>query len=299
MLSIISEIPPEGKIMKLKQLGFIALSLLNRCSHSLICYDCYDTGPSNERCVRSKNCTGEACLLYEGEDVLLTTAFCLLNLPNHYRKQNEINGAKCWMERDGKGKHCICSQNFCNRLRDRRIPSQGSIPLINASMIKRNPLIDYDYTNEDEAHFTFDLMHLGSHANAAANGPSSKDLIPIEVENFEYEDVLESPLQRPVKPTLPLPSSSPPINKYNQSLVINNTSTHIFNQSSHFYTASEEAKRKQLPLFIMNAVRPDQMLQEMKENMTLAKIAPSNFKMTFIYYFKIILLLKLTDTFHA
>nr|CDQ04000.1 Bm6700 [Brugia malayi] len=111
--------------MAMERLGLVAL-LLNRCSQSLLCYDCYDTGPSNERCVKSKNCTGEACLLYEGEDMLLTTAFCLLNLPNHYRKQNKINDAKCWMERDGKGKHCICSQNFCNHLRDRRIPLQGN-----------------------------------------------------------------------------------------------------------------------------------------------------------------------------
>lgn len=65
-------------------------------------------------------------LLDEGEDMLLTTAFCLLNLPNHYRKRNKISDAKCWMERDGKGKHCICSQNFCNQLRDRRIPLQGN-----------------------------------------------------------------------------------------------------------------------------------------------------------------------------
>uniref|UniRef100_A0A1I8EZ01 Uncharacterized protein n=1 Tax=Wuchereria bancrofti TaxID=6293 RepID=A0A1I8EZ01_WUCBA len=133
---------------------------------SLLCYDCYDTGPSNERCVKSKNCTGE--------DMLLTTAFCLLNLPNHYRKRNKINDAKCWMERDGKGKHCICSQNFCNHLRDRRIPLQGNMPLINASLTEHNPLIDYDYTSENEADFTFDLVHLEDDANVIASDPSSK-----------------------------------------------------------------------------------------------------------------------------
>ncbi|EFO12572.1 hypothetical protein LOAG_15959 [Loa loa] len=107
--------------------------------------------------------------------MLLTTAFCLLNLPSHYHKQNKINDAKCWMEQDGKGMHCICSQNFCNQLRDRRIPIQGNMPLINASMMRYNPLIDYDYTNENEADFTFDMAHLQNHANIIANDPLSSN----------------------------------------------------------------------------------------------------------------------------
>ncbi|MCP9260643.1 hypothetical protein DINM_004030 [Dirofilaria immitis] len=160
----------------MQQFAFIILFSLNGYSQSLLCYDCYDTGPSNEKCVKSKNCTGEACLLYEGEDMFLTTAFCLLNLPKHYRKENKINDAKCWMENDGKGKHCICSQNFCNHLRDRRIPLQGNLPLINATMIDYNPLIDYDYANENEPNFTFDLLHLDDHdhTNEIDDDPLSK-----------------------------------------------------------------------------------------------------------------------------
>ncbi|KAL3986322.1 hypothetical protein ACH3XW_42270 [Acanthocheilonema viteae] len=286
----------------MKQFGFVVLLLLNRYSQSLLCYDCYDTGPSNEKCVKSKNCTGEACLLYEGEDLLLTTAFCLLNLPNHYRKRNKINDAKCWMERNGKGKHCICSQNFCNQLRDRRIPLQGNTPLINASMTSHNPLIDYDYTNENESHFTFDLMHLENHANVIGNEPSSKDLIPIEIENPDYKDVLESTVQRPIKSTSSLSSSSsssPINNEYHQLLTTNYTTKHVLNHNSHFYAANEEMKRKQPPhISIMNAIHPDQMLQEIKENITLPKIASNNFKMSF-KYFKIMLFLKLFHTFHA
>lgn len=41
-------------------------------------------------------------------------------------------------------------------------------------MVKYNPLIDYDYTDENEADFTFDLTHLENHANMIANEPSSK-----------------------------------------------------------------------------------------------------------------------------
>lgn len=123
------------------------------------------------------------------------------------------------------------------------------------------------------------------------------DLIPIEMENLDYEDLLESSLQRPVKPRLPPSSLSN--NKYDQPLVNSNTTTHIFNQNSHSHTTTKGPEGKQLSLFIMNAIRPDQMLQEIEENTTLSKIAPSNFKMSLIYYFKIILFLKLLVTFHA
>uniref|UniRef100_A0A0R3S357 Activin_recp domain-containing protein n=1 Tax=Elaeophora elaphi TaxID=1147741 RepID=A0A0R3S357_9BILA len=230
----------------MRQVGFIAFFLINHYSLSLLCYDCYDTGPSNEKCVKSRNCTGEACLLYEGEDMLLTTAFCLLNLPTHYRKRNKLNDAKCWMERNGRGKHCICSQNFCNQLRDRRILSQDNIPLINASMINDNPLIDYDYANENEADFTFDLMHLENHTNNIGNDRTGKDLIPIEMESADYRDVLESSFPRPIRPTLSLSplstsSSSNNGNEYQKQHQQQLTTDHTL----HAYAANEEMKRKQ------------------------------------------------------
>ncbi|CAG9535938.1 unnamed protein product [Cercopithifilaria johnstoni] len=278
----------------MKQFGFIILLLLNRYSQSLLCYDCYDTGPSNEKCVKWKNCTGEACLLYEGEDILLTTAFCLLNLPNHYRKQNKMNDAKCWMERNGKGKHCICLQDFCNHLRDRRFPLEGNVPLINASMINHNPLIDYDYLNENEAHFTFDLMNL-----EIDDESSLKDLIPIKIADPDYKDELESSLQRPIKPTSsPSSSSSSSNNNYHQLLIDNYTTKHILNQNSHFYTADEETKREQTYISTMDIVYPDQMVEEIKENTTVSKIASNNLNRNFTY-FKIILFLKLFHTFYA
>ncbi|VDM20011.1 unnamed protein product [Wuchereria bancrofti] len=259
-------------------------------------------GVSSRRIVRVKPA-------YEGEDMLLTTAFCLLNLPNHYRKRNKINDAKCWMERDGKGKHCICSQNFCNHLRDRRIPLQGNMPLINASLTEHNPLIDYDYTSENEADFTFDLVHLEDDANVIASDPSSKDLIPIEMENSEYKDVPESSLQKSLRPTLSLSSSpsssslsslSPSSNnEYRQLLTNNYTTEQIPNQNFHFYAVNEEKKRKPPhDISIMNAIHPDQMLQQIEGNMTLPGIASSNSKISFIY-FKIMLLLKLFSAFYV
>lgn len=232
--------------------------------------------------------------------MLLTTAFCLLNLPNHYRKQNKINDAKCWMERDGKGKHCICSQNFCNHLRDRRIPLQGNMPLVNATLIEHNPLIDYDYTSENEADFTFDLVHLEDDANIIASDPSSKDLIPIEMKNPEYKDVPELSL----RPTLSLsPSSSslspPSNNEYRQLLTNNYTTEQILNKNRHFYVANEEKKREPShDISIMNAIHPDQMLQQIEGNMTLPGVASSNFKISFTH-FKILLLLKLFSAFYA
>ncbi|VDK29564.1 unnamed protein product [Gongylonema pulchrum] len=57
--------------------------------------------------------------------MMLTTAFCLLSLPERYRRRTNTGNAECWLETDGSGKHCICRENFCNKLRDRRLFSEG------------------------------------------------------------------------------------------------------------------------------------------------------------------------------
>uniref|UniRef100_A0A914ZPZ8 Activin types I and II receptor domain-containing protein n=1 Tax=Parascaris univalens TaxID=6257 RepID=A0A914ZPZ8_PARUN len=86
---------------------------------ALICYDCYDTGPSNEGCVKTKNCTGTACLVYEGMDMATSSAFCLLLPSQSIAKRRKIE-RQCWLESNGNEKHCMCGEDFCNRLRDRR-----------------------------------------------------------------------------------------------------------------------------------------------------------------------------------
>lgn len=117
------------------------------------------------------------------------------------------------------------------------------------------------------------------------------DLIPIEMENPDYKDLLESSLQKPIRPTLSLSS---PNDKYHQLSTTNYTMTkRILNQNPHFYTANEEKKRKlSHDIFIMNAIHPDEMLQEIRDNMTVSKIASNYFNISFTY-FKIMFFLKL------
>uniref|UniRef100_A0A915PT27 Uncharacterized protein n=1 Tax=Setaria digitata TaxID=48799 RepID=A0A915PT27_9BILA len=210
--------------------------------------------------------------------MMLSTAFCLLNLPNHYRKRaNNVNGAECWLESDGNGMHCICSENFCNQLRDRRIPSQGNMPLKNALMIKNNPLIDYDYNIDNDADFTFDLTNLDDHVNAVA-GDSFDDLIPIGIDKSDYQDELESSLHVSPMPTLPLSlsSSSSPSLSVTEFQNDNYTTARssLPNQNNHFYVTNENIKTEQIIEII--TMNPDEMLKELKRNITLSKGATNN-----------------------
>ncbi|VDN86724.1 unnamed protein product [Brugia pahangi] len=98
------------------------------------------------------------------------------------------------------------------------------------------------------------------------------------MKNAEYKDVPELSL----RPTLSLsPSSlslsslSPPSNnEYRQLLTNNYTTEQILNQNRHFYVANEEKKREPShDISIMNAIHPDQMLQQIEGNMTLPGVA--------------------------
>ncbi|CEF69178.1 Hypothetical protein SRAE_2000382900 [Strongyloides ratti] len=106
------------------------------------CYDCYGTGPTNVNCTKEFTCNGAACLIYEAGDNITTTAFCLLSLEGIHNLKDG-----CWLEADGKGKHCICRENFCNKLRDRTKTFSNdpfATPLPNMEFLKHNPLLDYD-----------------------------------------------------------------------------------------------------------------------------------------------------------
>uniref|UniRef100_A0A1I7ZFJ3 Activin_recp domain-containing protein n=1 Tax=Steinernema glaseri TaxID=37863 RepID=A0A1I7ZFJ3_9BILA len=70
-------------------------------SYALLCYDCYGT--------------------VEAGDNVTSTAFCLLNLKPPRGSAKKEPQAGCWLEPDGVGKHCLCTTDFCNRLRDRTL----------------------------------------------------------------------------------------------------------------------------------------------------------------------------------
>uniref|UniRef100_A0AC34QA18 Sodefrin-like factor n=1 Tax=Panagrolaimus sp. JU765 TaxID=591449 RepID=A0AC34QA18_9BILA len=119
-------------------------------SNGLKCYECFDTGPTNKNCTNDKFCTGAACLTFEDGNNVTSTAFCLLT--TEHIAMNKVSPG-CWLEPDGKSKHCVCFTDYCNELRDRTIPN--TVPTTPAgaslSLLKHNPFLDYDYPGLDDS----------------------------------------------------------------------------------------------------------------------------------------------------
>ncbi|ETN73547.1 hypothetical protein NECAME_13485 [Necator americanus] len=80
---------------------------------AVICYDCYDTGPNHTACTKERNCTGLACMIFDAGNNATSTAFCLLAMRGD---ENIHQKTGCWLEPDGRGRHCMCYDDFCNRL---------------------------------------------------------------------------------------------------------------------------------------------------------------------------------------
>ncbi|KAK0410844.1 hypothetical protein QR680_005356 [Steinernema hermaphroditum] len=121
---------------------------------ALLCYDCYGTGPTHRDCTRERNCTGGACLIFEAGDNVTSTAFCLMNVKPLRGSARREPQTGCWLEPDGVGKHCLCTSDFCNRLRDRTLSKNAdpfSSPIPELGFLKHNPLLDYDEEDEEDA----------------------------------------------------------------------------------------------------------------------------------------------------
>ncbi|VDO92965.1 unnamed protein product [Heligmosomoides polygyrus] len=76
------------------------------------------------------------------------TAFCLLAM----KDTNIEHKSGCWLEPDGRGRHCMCYTDFCNRLMPRtgdpqKDPTHPMLP--DAQFLKHNPLLDYQDHNDD------------------------------------------------------------------------------------------------------------------------------------------------------
>ncbi|CCD67835.1 Activin_recp domain-containing protein [Caenorhabditis elegans] len=123
------------------------LLLIINITSALQCYDCYGTGPDHKECNQERTCHGVACMIFDAGDNKTASAFCLLAM-----KGTKMDEAKdgCWLEPDGKGKHCMCFSDFCNKLVDRRNTDEVDpmAPLLpTAEFLKQNPLVDYDAPN--------------------------------------------------------------------------------------------------------------------------------------------------------
>ncbi|KAK6023956.1 hypothetical protein OSTOST_10244, partial [Ostertagia ostertagi] len=106
------------------RLRWVLYSAIVSSCFAVKCYDCYDTGPDHAACTKERSCTGLACMIFDAGDGNNTmTAFCLLAMKDENIKQN----AGCWLEPDGRGRHCMCYTDFCNRLVNKSKESEKPI----------------------------------------------------------------------------------------------------------------------------------------------------------------------------
>uniref|UniRef100_A0A914YDE6 Uncharacterized protein n=1 Tax=Panagrolaimus superbus TaxID=310955 RepID=A0A914YDE6_9BILA len=191
---------------------FITAAILSFISplDAIKCFECFDTGPTNKECTKEKSCTGAACLIFEDANNVTSSAFCLLT--TEHVALNKVSPG-CWLEPDGKSKHCVCFTEFCNKLRDKTLLEESndgplSVPLKDLGMLKHNPFLDYEYVDpEDKGE---DRLHarpaptnllfpsaLEEDAKVAGHSTSDEqDLVPIDFEeyqNFENTGKLDDP----------------------------------------------------------------------------------------------------------
>ncbi|CAI2354099.1 unnamed protein product [Caenorhabditis sp. 36 PRJEB53466] len=125
----------------------LVLTTMTTAASALQCYDCFGTGPDHKECTQERTCHGVACMIFDAGDNKTASAFCLLAMKG--QKMEEAKDG-CWLEPDGKGKHCMCFSDFCNKLVDRRNTDEVDpmAPLLpTAEFLKQNPLVDYDAPN--------------------------------------------------------------------------------------------------------------------------------------------------------
>ncbi|KAL6742072.1 hypothetical protein Aduo_015270 [Ancylostoma duodenale] len=161
---------------------------------AVICYDCYDTGPDHTVCTKERSCNGLACMIFDAGDNVTSTAFCLLAMRGDESIEQKTG---CWLESDGRGRHCMCHTDFCNQLLPRSKLSQDPmVPLLpNAEFLKQNPLLDYhDHLEESPEHDGAvpvpDNVLFPSAAKAdpkTAGGSDDDDLVPVDFAEYDRE----------------------------------------------------------------------------------------------------------------
>ncbi|CAI4223539.1 unnamed protein product [Auanema sp. JU1783] len=190
-------------------------------SVTLTCYDCYNTGPDHKDCTKERFCKGVACMIFEDGDNKTSTAFCLLAIKETDSKHKE----GCWLEPDGKSKHCMCQTDFCNKLTDRRGAIEDPLaPLLpDAQFLKQNPLVDYENPkldgddDEDDEHNGAapppdNLLFPGADKidsfTSGKDGEDEDDLVSIDFEEYDRKD--DSDKSNKVIPEMVNASPHPP-----------------------------------------------------------------------------------------
>ncbi|KAK6754910.1 hypothetical protein RB195_013719 [Necator americanus] len=161
---------------------------------AVICYDCYDTGPNHTACTKERNCTGLACMIFDAGNNATSTAFCLLAMRGD---ENIHQKTGCWLEPDGRGRHCMCHDDFCNRLIPQSEQSQNPMfPLLpDAQFLKHNPLLDYqDHLEESSEHngaapAPENILFPAAAVTdpKTAGGSDDDDLVPVDFAEYDRE----------------------------------------------------------------------------------------------------------------
>ncbi|KAJ1362518.1 hypothetical protein KIN20_022101 [Parelaphostrongylus tenuis] len=173
--------------LSLQMLRSIVLSACISSCFAVTCYDCNSSGANHGKCTKEKNCSGLACVLYDsGDDRKTMSAFCLLAM-----KEKKVSKTEsCWLDPDGRGRHCICYSNYCNHLIDNPL-------LLRTHSLSKNPFVDYDERlqkvadsdsdksrSEEDLHQKIEIAYLRIEGN-----PDEDDLVPVDFS--EYDRMLE------------------------------------------------------------------------------------------------------------
>uniref|UniRef100_A0A914HDB7 Uncharacterized protein n=1 Tax=Globodera rostochiensis TaxID=31243 RepID=A0A914HDB7_GLORO len=143
---------------------------------SLHCYECFD---SIRPCTRFNNCTGSACILYENMPNRSSVSFCLLVSPVAQQKDADLVQG-CWKDEGTSGVECLCTDEFCNLPRDQWASDPNSPPVFGLRMLQRNPLVDYEYLDDERA------------ASLGVDGPQSRAK-ESQQKVEEDKDIVEDP----------------------------------------------------------------------------------------------------------
>ncbi|EFP05796.1 hypothetical protein GCK72_018506 [Caenorhabditis remanei] len=206
--------------MTRKLITAISFLLLLQITNALQCFDCYGTGPDHKECNQERTCHGVACMIFDAGDNKTASAFCLLAM-----KGSKMEEAKdgCWLEPDGKGKHCMCFTDFCNKLVDRRNTDEVDpmAPLLpTAEFLKQNPLVDYDAPNlgdyVDEGshpapqHALFPSADKPDPRVAGGADDDEDDLVPVGFSDYEQvEEKRRTTKEQKTSPTEATTTTTP------------------------------------------------------------------------------------------
>jgi hypothetical protein len=191
----------EMRLKRSRLLQFVGYSSFILYAYSLTCYECFTRDATNKDCDRTHNCTGSACLLYEGADKTDSSAFCLFS-PFDSVIQKVADG--CWADKNGHGKFCLCKADFCNRLRDRsREAKDDYFPLPQMEALQKNPLIDYSYI-EDEKNAVLNRspsneLKLPTDSDESFDG--ANDLVPIDLNAYQDWEEKNAKSEKDIKAT--------------------------------------------------------------------------------------------------